>query len=89
MKNKIQSKNPMHFWISGYDKKKFEEAHLLRANMVEYIADKNGDCFDHHLMFYLKKELVFKVWLKNKPEDKKYKNIREVLKDVGINLLEH
>ncbi len=89
MKNKIQSKNPMTIWIMGYDKSKFEEPHLLRANRVEYIADKKGEIFDHHLMFYLGKELIFKVWLKNKPEDKKYKNINEALKDVKINIFEH
>ncbi|MDP2672985.1 MAG: hypothetical protein Q8O84_04185 [Nanoarchaeota archaeon] len=84
MKDKIKSKEPMTIWIRGYDKSKFEESHLLRADRIEYLHDKEGECFDHHLFFYLKKELVFKVWLKNKPKDKEYKNIDEALKDVGI-----
>ena len=70
--NKIESKEPMQFLVSYYDKAKFEEPHLLRADKVELV--------NNHLMFYLKKELVFKVWLK-----KDYKDVKEALKDVGIN----
>ena len=69
----LESKEPMHFLVSYYDKDKFEEPHLLRADKVELV--------ENHLMFYLKKELVFKVWLK-----KDYKDVKEALKDVGISL---
>ena len=69
----LKSKEPMQFLVSYYDKDKFEEPHLLRADKVELV--------ENHLMFYLKKELVFKVWLK-----KGYKDVREALKDVGISL---
>ena len=69
----LESKAPMHFLVSYYDKDKFEEPHLLRADKVELV--------ENHLMFYLKKELVFKVWLK-----KGYKDVKEALKDVGISL---
>lgn len=34
----------------------------------------------NHLFFYLKKEMVFKVWLR-----KEYKTLEDALKDVGIN----
>lgn len=80
MKTKIQSKSPMTIWIMGYDKKLFEEPFLVMANKVEFVGN--------HLMFYLKKELVFKIWLKL-DEYKKYKNINEALKDVKINIIEH
>ncbi len=85
-KREIISKYLLTIWIRGYDKKKFEQSHLLRADRIEYIADKKGEYFDHHLMFYLKKELTFKLWLKNESSDKPYKDIKEALKDIGIEL---
>lgn len=78
MKNLIQSKEPMTIWIMGYDKKLFEESFLLRATKVEFV--------ENHLMFYLKKELIFKVWLKLN-EYKKYKDINEAMKEAGIRVL--
>lgn len=75
MEDKIITKIPMTISIGGYNKEKVDEPYLLRANKIEFI--------NNHLMFYLGKELVFKVWLK---EDKleKYKNINEVLRDVEV-----
>ena len=55
-------------WIKGENT---EQDNLIVADEVELIND--------HLMFYWKKQLVFKVWLK-----KDYKNIKEALKDVGV-----
>ena len=77
MKTKIQSKEPMTIWIRNYDKKKSEQPHLLRANKVELSGNE--------IYFYLGKELIFKVWLK---EDKwkNYKDINEALEDVGIKI---
>ena len=63
----------MQFLVSYYNKNKFEEPHHLWADKVELV--------ENHLMFYLKKELVFKVWLK-----KGYKDVKEALKNVGISL---
>ena len=60
-------------WIKG---KNVEQDNLIVSDKVEYYAN--------HLMFYLKNELVFKVWLK-----KDYKNINEALKDVGIEVSKH
>lgn len=77
MVKEIKSKEPMHFRIQDYDKENFEESHLLRADMVELI--------NNHLMFYLKKVLIFKVWLKEK-KWKKYKSLKEAMGDVGIKL---
>jgi hypothetical protein len=38
-------------------------------------------------MFYEKGNLVFKVWLRNNPKDKKYRNINKALKAVGIRVI--
>lgn len=56
----------------------------LFCDIIEYMHDRDGEYFDHHLMFYKNKKLIFKVWLRNNPEDKKYKNIKEAMKDVGV-----
>lgn len=34
---------------------------------------------NNHLLFYLKKKIIFKVWLR-----KEYKTLEDALKDVGI-----
>ncbi|MBA7491769.1 hypothetical protein ES702_02317 [subsurface metagenome] len=78
MKDKITSKEPMTIWIRCYDKEIFEEPFLVRANKIELSGN--------HLLFYLDKELIFKVWLKlDKWEN--YKDINEALKDVGIEII--
>lgn len=61
-----------------------EASRLFDCDRIGYMADKEGEYFDHHLMFYRGKKLIFKVWLRNEPEDKPYKNIKEAMKDVGI-----
>ena len=76
-------KNIHPVWIEGKNTEK-GNPNLIVADSVEYIANKKGRFFDHHLMFYKKKQLVFKVWLKNSPKDKPYKDIKHALKDVGI-----
>ena len=63
-----------------------EASRLFDCDKVEYIQDRKRGLFDHHLMFYRKGKLVFKVWLKNSSKDKEYKNIENALKDVGISL---
>ncbi len=66
--------------------KGISEDSRIFCDKIEYIYNKEEfqgkDVLDHHLMFYLKGQLVFKVWLKNK----KYKEINEALKDVGISV---
>ena len=71
MKDKIKSKEPLHFWVRGYN---VQQPHLLRADEVEFI--------NNHLMFRLKGELMFKVWLRRTD----YKNVKEALQDVGIEM---
>ena len=73
----ISDQEPMHFSIMGYDKNKFEQPHLLRADKVELT--------NNHLMFYLKEVIIFKVWLKEGRWES-YKDIKEALKDSGIKL---
>ena len=65
--------DPMHFWIPC--SKNFESPHLIRCSRVEFI--------NNHLMFYLGKNLIFKVWLK---EWKKFKNINQILEAYKIEI---
>jgi hypothetical protein len=65
-----------------------EPSRLFDCDRIEYLSHKVGEHFDHHLMFFRGNKLIYKVWLRNKPEDKPYKNIEEAMKDVGISLYE-
>jgi len=71
-----------------------DQPSYLFCDKIEYLHNRGfhkefGKTFDHHLMFYRKKDrLIFKVWLKNDTKDKEYKNIREALKSVGLEILE-
>lgn len=80
--NKIIDKES--FYVKIKHSENIEQESYLWCNRIEYIADKDGEYFDHHLMFYLGKMLVFKIWLRNEPDDKPYKNIKEALRDVNI-----
>ncbi len=83
-KNKdiIESKTGLNVLISH---KNTEMKSKIFCDRIEYIHDKGifegKPVFDNHLMFWLGKELVFKVWLK---QNKRYKDLNESLKDVGI-----
>ncbi|MCX6706713.1 MAG: hypothetical protein NT001_01070 [Candidatus Woesearchaeota archaeon] len=65
--------------------KNTEEQSRIFCDRIEYVHDRGKfmgkPVFDHHLMFWNKGKLIFKVWLKH---NKEYKNINEALKDVGI-----
>lgn len=76
-KYKIINEEPITIWIDN-NKKEFESPHLLRADKIEFI--------NNHLMFYLGKELIFKVWLKE-GEWQKYKDIKEALEEAGIKVI--
>ncbi|MBU0466655.1 MAG: hypothetical protein KJ718_02735 [Nanoarchaeota archaeon] len=78
MKNQIISKEPITIWIRGYDKRVVEQPYLLRATKVELMGNE--------LYFCLKKELIFKIWLKEE-KWRSYKNINEALKDVDIEVI--
>lgn len=73
-KDIISDKEPLTIWVDN-DENLFDSPHLVRANKIEYI--------NNHLMFYLKKELIFKVWL---PKEN-YDGILEALKDVKIRVM--
>ena len=45
-----------------------------------------GKTFDHHLMFWKGKELVFKIWLPNDNRDKEFKDVNEALRSVGMEI---
>lgn len=83
-KFQISEKEPMTIWI-GQGK---EEPFLLRANKIEYLHNKKGEFFDHHLMFYLQGTLVFKMWLPNSIKDKEYASINEALKKSHVRVIE-
>lgn len=77
-KNQIKTKEPMTIWIRGYDKEKTEQPYLLRANLIEFRGNE--------IYFYLGKELIFKVWLKE-AKWRNYKDINEALKNVDIEVI--
>jgi hypothetical protein len=61
-----------------------EEPSRIFCDKIEYMHNKARGSFDHHLMFWFRGELVFKVWLPNESKDKEFKNIFEAMKSVGI-----
>ncbi len=74
----IENRKGLDTWISH---KGTSEKSRIFCDKIEYIHDRKGRIFDHHLMFWNNNKLVFKVWLKS---DKEFKNIKEALKSVGI-----
>lgn len=82
MKDLIENKNGINILLKH--NKDIEPSRIF-CDRIEYMHDKQKfegkSVLDHHLMFYLGKKLVFKVWLK---QNREYKNIEEALKDVGI-----
>lgn len=86
MKDEVKSKD-LNILIKH---KGVAETSRLFCDKIKYIHDKGYSrhfksyIFDHHLMFYLKNKLVFKVWLPNKKKDKEFKDVFEALESVGI-----
>jgi hypothetical protein len=69
--------------------KNTEQPSYLFCTRIYYMHDRRfhemfGKTFDHHLMFCNGKKLIFKVWLPNSEKDKKFKNVKEALKSVGM-----
>jgi len=62
------------------------EKSRLFCDKIEYIHNRNSDVFDHHLMFWNKGELIFKVWLPNERKDKEFKDVYEALSSVDISV---
>ena len=44
-----------------------------KEDIDDLFLRKGHRFFDHHLMFYRDKKLIFKIWLKNHPNSKEYK----------------
>lgn len=88
-KNKIKDifevdKTKSEFMIINIKQKNTTEASKLFCDKIEYLHLKDGKFFDHHLMFYLRKNLIFKIWLPNEPQDKEFMGAKEALESVGI-----
>lgn len=64
------------------------EPSLIFCDKIEYMHIKKGEFFDHHLMFFYKNQLIFKIWLPNEPEDKEFKDIFEALKSVEMDVVD-
>ena len=64
-----------------------QSSRLFNCTRIEYLHDRNENYFDHHLMFYNGKKLIFKVWLKNSQKDKEFKNVKEALESVGMKVI--
>ena len=75
-----------------------ETSRLFDITRIEYIHDKGGitkdkhlipgSIFDHHLMFYSGKRVVFKVWLSNNKKDKIFGSVSEAMESVGMSIPE-
>jgi len=70
---------------------KVAEPSRIFCDRIEYVhvhgTFRNKPIFDHHLMFWLKDKLVFKVWLPNGNKAKEYTGVEEALKESGFILL--
>lgn len=71
--------------------KNTEQSSYLFCTKIHYLhhRDKDrmfGKTFDHHLMIYYGKNLIFKVWLPNSEKDKEFRNLKEAIKSVGMEL---
>lgn len=64
------------------------ESSIIFCDKIEYMHDRGkmgfSEIFDHHLMFWLGKKLVFKVYLPNSESDKEFKDIFEAMKSCEI-----
>ena len=69
------------------EQKNTNENSVIFCDRIEYIHDKHNNFFDHHLMFYKKDKLIFKVWLKNDENDLEYENMTKAMSDVGMSIL--
>jgi 4'-phosphopantetheinyl transferase EntD len=66
--------------------KNTEQQSTLFCDEVHYLHNKQGNFFDHHIMIYNKKHLIFKAWLPNERKDKEFKDLKEALKSVGMEI---
>jgi len=78
------------FIVCKIKHKGIDEPSAIFCTKIEYMHDINkkdkdfGFVFDHHLMFWNKDLLVFKVWLPNGEKDKEFKDVFEAMDSCGI-----
>lgn len=90
-KDVIECNAHSDFIIVRIKQKNTEQPSYLFCTKIHYMHDRDfhemfGKTFDHHLMIYNGKKLIFKVWLPNSEKDKKFKNAKEALKSVGMEI---
>lgn len=79
MKNILSNKEGFNVFIKH--KNTEADSLLFGCNKIEYLYNIQDGYIDHHLLFFDKGKLIFKVWLGTK---KKYKDVNKALKDVDI-----
>jgi len=75
------------FVIVTIKQKNTEQPSYLFCTKIYYMHDRDQfprGSFDHHLMLYNGKKLIFKVWLPNENGDKEFRDVKEALKSVGM-----
>jgi hypothetical protein len=89
MKNKMNKPDSItgKFDVMIEQKNTEEASRLFDCTNVEYMHNKDEFSFDHHLMFWKGKKLIFKVWLPNDINDNEFKSINSALESVGIKIL--
>lgn len=66
-----------------------EQPSYLFCDKIWYMHDHDQfprGSFDHHLMIYRGNKLIFKVWLPNESKNDEFKDVKEALKSVGMEI---
>lgn len=85
----MQCNKHSDFIIIRIKQKNTEQSSYLFCTKIHYLHSRDyhemfGKTFDHHIMIYNGDKLIFKVWLPNSTKDKEFKNVKEALKSVGM-----
>ncbi|VVB79066.1 Uncharacterised protein [uncultured archaeon] len=80
------------YWLDAQIKMpNTEEPSRIFCDKIEYLHNRGkmgfSEIFDHHLMFWQGKKLVFKVWLPNSEKDREFNDIDEAMASVGMKLI--
>ena len=74
--------------IIGINQENTEQPSYLFCTKVQYLHERSKKLsttfFDHHIMIYYGKNLIFKVWLPNEDDDPEFKDVKEALASVGM-----
>jgi hypothetical protein len=90
-KDYIECGPKSNFIIVRIKQKNTEQPSYLFCTKIYYMHDRGfhkmfGKTFDHHIMVYNGKKLIFKVWLPNSEKDKEFKSLKEALESVGMEI---